>query len=118
MVFFSLFHGVDSRRGMAQSNAVTRYFQSPVWGFYSICPILRSVSNSDQHLSPLDLRRLSSTSRTSTHSVKFTSNSMNDLPNTEVPEDNIVPSTSANSLGHYEDNAVRNMLSFFKKFKR
>lgn len=72
------------------------------------------MSNSEQHLSPLDLRRSSST----THSVKFTSNSMNDLPNTEVPEDNIVPSTSANSLGQYEDSAVRNMLSFFKKFKK
>lgn len=118
MLFFSLFHGVDSRRAIAQSNAVTRYFQSSGLDFYSICCIIRSVSNSEQHLSPLDLRRSSSTSRTSSHSVKFTSNSMNDLPNTEVPEDNIVPSTSANSIGQYEDNAVRNMLSFFKKFKR
>lgn len=115
MLVFSLFHGVDSRRAIAQSNAVTRYFQSSVLDFYSICCIIRSVSNSEQHLSPLDLRR---SSRTSSHSVKFTSNSMNDLPNTEVPEDNIVPSTSANSIGQYEDNAVRNMLSFFKKFKR
>ncbi|XP_066247886.1 myeloid differentiation primary response protein MyD88 isoform X1 [Euwallacea similis] len=51
--------------------------------------------------------------------VKFSSNSMSNLPNTEVPEDNIVPSTSTNSLGRYVDNTVRdrNMLSMLKRVK-
>lgn len=82
--------------------------------------VYRSDSYPNQLLAPNDLKSAmhkdSDSSQNISHSVKFSS-SMSNLPTTEVPQDNMAPSTSANSLGKYQEQGVRKTLSFYKKIK-
>ncbi|XP_030759145.1 myeloid differentiation primary response protein MyD88 [Sitophilus oryzae] len=51
------------------------------------------------------------------NSVTF-SQSMSNLPDTTIPQDNIVPSTSVNSVGKYEEKHARKSSSFTQKIKK
>ncbi|KAF7288103.1 hypothetical protein GWI33_000155 [Rhynchophorus ferrugineus] len=70
--------------------------------------VSRSLSNAEKLTLPSNMK-------SAMHSVKF--NSMTNLPVTDVPRENIVPSTSANCLEKYEDKNVRKP-SFYQKIKK
>ncbi|XP_060529475.1 myeloid differentiation primary response protein MyD88 [Cylas formicarius] len=84
-------------------------------------PIVRSVSNpsrspdSKNSLKPA-LHKSGNTNENhakTTH-VKFSS-SMSNLPQTQVPEDKLIPSTSSNNLGNTAEKQVKKSTSFYKK---